>query len=163
MELILLWMFFITGIVLFIRFAKKYPLQEWLICYLLAAHLAIFLGQLVVSYELLYYPVKLFPQFRSSVLYEYLLLPIMSVYYYYQTSSNSSMFRMLRVALLISGTSTVFEVVLEKNTDLIHYIQWHWYYSLISIFLFLLAIRFLMKQIVKMGESGPRGQARQSD
>ncbi|TRM12151.1 hypothetical protein FH966_10905 [Lentibacillus cibarius] len=153
MELILLWLFLITGIILFIRSSKKHPFQEWLICYLLAAHVAVFLGQLVVNYELLYYPVKLFPEFESSILYEYLLLPIMSVYYYYQTSSsNSSIFRMLWVALFISGILTVFEVVLEKNTNLIQYIYWHGYYSLISIFLFLLAIRFLIVQIMKMGE-----------
>ncbi|GGJ96633.1 hypothetical protein GCM10007063_18860 [Lentibacillus kapialis] len=151
MERILLWLFLIIGIVLLIKSFKKNPLQEWLLGYLLAAHLAVFLGQLVVNYQLLSYPVKLFPSFESSVLYEYLLLPIISVGYYYQTSSWTSISRLLGMALLSSAALTIFEVILEKNTDLIQYIHWYWYDSLISIFVFLLMIRFLMKQIVTSG------------
>ncbi|GAA0427894.1 hypothetical protein GCM10008983_00160 [Lentibacillus halophilus] len=150
MEMMLLWLFFIIGIVLFIRSWIKHPFQEWLLCYLLAAQVAMLLGQLVVHYQLLDYPVKLFPQFESSILYEYLLLPMIIVHYYYQTSSRSSIFRMVWIALASSGILTIFEVILEKNTNLVAYMQWHWYYSLISIFLFLIIIRFLMKQIVKL-------------
>ncbi|SFA84320.1 hypothetical protein SAMN04488072_102265 [Lentibacillus halodurans] len=143
MEVILLWLFLILGLVLLCISFKKPHLKDWLLCYLTAAYFAAFLGELVVYYQMLSYPVRLFPLFQSSVLYEHLLLPLVCIYYY-QSSYNKGILTCLLKALLYSSVLAAFEILLEKNTDLIHYISWYWYYSLTSLFLFLLLVRSLM-------------------
>ncbi|HLS08763.1 CBO0543 family protein [Lentibacillus sp.] len=143
MGIILLWIFLILGLILLNIAFKKQPLKNWLLCFLIAAYFVTILGDLVVKYELLSYPVQLFPLFQSSVLYEYLLLPVMCVYYY-QRTYRRGVFNWFWMALVYSSFLTAFEVLLERNTDLVHYITWNWFYSLVSQFLLLLFIRWLM-------------------
>lgn len=143
MEMILLWLFLILGVVLLSKVLRKPPLKNWLLCFFIASYPATFLGGLVVHYHLISYPVQLFPQFQSNVLYEYLLLPLVCTYYY-QASYHKGVFSSWWQALVYISVLTVVEILLEKNTDLLHYINWNWYYSLISQFLFLLLVRWLM-------------------
>ncbi len=89
MELVILRLLFMLGLVLLFFSLRKPPLKEWLLCYLLAAYFGTFLGDLAAKHELISYPVKLFTQFQSSVLYEYLLLPLLSIYFYRNTYRSS--------------------------------------------------------------------------
>ncbi|WP_010530274.1 CBO0543 family protein [Lentibacillus jeotgali] len=143
MEIILLWLFLILGIILLTVSLKKQPLKDWLLCLLAAAYFASPLGDLVVKYEFLSYPVQLFPQFQSSILYEYLLLPLMCLFYF-QSTYHKGIFSCIWQAFLYSAVLTTFEVLLEIKTALIDYIHWGWFSSFITQFLFLLFIRWLM-------------------
>ncbi|TFJ94385.1 CBO0543 family protein [Lentibacillus salicampi] len=146
MDIILLWLFLILGLILLTISIKKGSLINWLLCFWLAAYLITFVGDLVVEYQMLTYPVQLIPHFRSSALYEYLLLPLICVYYY-QATVHKSLSHSIWRAFIYSGLLTAFEVILEVNTDLIHYITWNWFYSLAGQFVLLLLIRWLMRLI----------------
>ncbi|ALX47258.1 CBO0543 family protein [Lentibacillus amyloliquefaciens] len=152
MEIILLWLFLISGLVLLTIALKKHPLKDWLICFFASAYFATVLGDLVVKAELLSYPVQLAPQFQSSVLYEYLLLPLICIVYY-QTTYQTSFFYWCWQAFVYSSVVTFVEVLLETHTALIYFDSWHWYYSLISLTLFLLFIRCLLRLIYVVKKS----------
>ncbi|MFD1361057.1 CBO0543 family protein [Lentibacillus salinarum] len=158
MEKILLWLFLVLGVILLSISIKKAPLKDWLLCFLTAAYFTTFLGDLIAKYHLLSYPVQLFSKFQSSVLYEYLLLPLMGLYYY-QTTYHKGVVDWCWQALAYSSVLTAFEIILEQNTDLIHYINWHWSYSMVSQFLFLLLVRWLMwliNDVARKREDGKR-------
>ncbi|QKY68803.1 CBO0543 family protein [Lentibacillus sp. CBA3610] len=157
MEMVLLWLFFISGLILLYIALKKPPLRSWLLCLLTAAFFTTFLGDLVVKYNLLSYPVQLLPKFQSSVLYEYLLLPLMCVFFY-QTSYHKNVLNWCWQALVYSSVLTAGEVLLQQNTDLVHYINWSWFHSLLSQFLLLLFIRWLMWLINDVAQR--RGRSR---
>lgn len=150
MDFILLWFFLILGIVLLYISLKRPAFKDWLLCMLIAAYFITFLGDIVVKYQMLSYPVQLLPKFQSSVLYEYLLLPLMCIYFY-QSTYCKGVFDWVWIALVYSSVLTAVEVLLEKNTGLIHYITWSWFDSLVSQFLLLLFIRWLMGLINKGG------------
>ncbi|GAB4074037.1 hypothetical protein GCM10028778_15400 [Barrientosiimonas marina] len=162
MDMILLWVFFIAGVGILIILLQRPPLKEWLLCFFIAACLASFLGQLVVSSNLISYPVKLFPIFKSSILYEYLLLPLLSVIYY-RTTYRKDIYSSLCQAFIYSSVLTVLEVLLEQGTDFIHYISWNWMFSLVSLFSFLLIIRYIMQLINKVTQRKERNQAHSDD
>ncbi|HLS07674.1 CBO0543 family protein [Lentibacillus sp.] len=151
MEVIVLWLFFFLGIILIFNTIRKPPVKDWLLCLLTAAYFTTFLGDIVVKAGLLSYPVKLFPQFQSSILYEYLLLPLMCIYFY-KTTYHKTVFDWIWQALVYSSVLTVSELLLEQNTNLIHYINWSWFHTLASQFLLLLFIRWLLQLINKISE-----------
>ncbi|SFD45205.1 hypothetical protein SAMN05216238_101402 [Lentibacillus persicus] len=143
MEIFLLWLFLISGLVLTGILLTKRPLIQWLLCFFIAAYFASFLGDLVAKAGMLTYPVKLFPQLQSSVLYEYLLLPLICVRHV-QITYQSSFLKWCLYAFFYSGVVTIVEVLLEKYTALVHFINWNWLYSLISVMFFIVGIRLLM-------------------
>ncbi|WP_396265821.1 CBO0543 family protein [Halobacillus shinanisalinarum] len=146
MEIIILWFLHILGVVVFIFSLRKPPRKDWLIMFFISAYLAIILGVLVVEGHLITYPVSLYKHFQSSVLFEFLLFPVLCTYYY-QTSYFTGVFGMVWQAGVYSGVLTIVEFCLERYTELIKYLQWDWYYTFISVFLFMLSVRFIMELI----------------
>ncbi|WP_305853291.1 CBO0543 family protein [Halobacillus amylolyticus] len=141
--MITLWCLHILGLVLFIFALRKPPRKDWLLMFLISAYFAIILGVIVVEEHLLTYPVSLFKHFQSSVLFEFLLFPVLCTYYY-QTSYFTGAFGIIWQAVVFSGVLTIIEFCLERYTDLIRYLQWDWYYTFTSVFLFMVSVRFLM-------------------
>lgn len=94
-----------------------------------------FLGLLVVELHLLEYPVRELAEVnRTSFLYEFLVYPITSIFfclYYPQLRS-----KLIKIIYIVTFTTclTIPEVLFEKYTDLISYMNWAWYISWISIY-----------------------------
>ncbi|WP_079528110.1 CBO0543 family protein [Halobacillus hunanensis] len=149
MEIIMLRVFLFIGIGLFILALRRPPQKDWLLIYFISAYFGSFIGALVVAHHLISYPVTfLKPPFHSSVLFEFLLLPIVCTYYY-QTSYQSGIFGFIWQAGFYSSVLTIIEFFLEGYTDLIEYHQWKWYFTLITVFTFLICVRSLMWVIHK--------------
>lgn len=148
MEIIALWFFLALGVFLLILSLRKPPRKDLLLLFFTAAYLGSFLGMVVIEAQLITYPVKLLQSFPQNVLFEALLLPTICIYYY-QTSYQSNMIGSIWQALVYSGFLASAEFFLEKYTSLIKYLQWEWYYSWISVLIFLVLVRFLMKLINK--------------
>lgn len=143
-ELILLF-FFVLSIVLFIFCLRKQPIKEWLLSFLLTAYFAYILGAIVVELGWIQY-LALGDYVNGGYLYELLLLPVINTYFY-QTSYRSTVRGILFQCVLYTTGLTIVEVILEKYTELIEFVSWHWTYTLFSVFGFMLAIRFLLKLI----------------
>ncbi|MFD2923092.1 CBO0543 family protein [Halobacillus naozhouensis] len=149
MEIIMLRMFLFIGVGLFILALRRPPQKDWLLIFFVTAYFGSFIGALVVEKNLISYPVTfLKPPFQSSVLFEFLLLPVLSMYYY-QTSYHSNVFGFIWQAASYSSVMTIIEFFLERYTDLIEYHQWKWYFTLITVFTFLICVRSLMWVINK--------------
>lgn len=144
MEKVLLWSLFCLGIVLFFYSFRKKPRKDWLLIFMLTGYVASILGVIAVERRMVTYPVRLFPQyFSTSVLYEHLLLPVVSIYFY-QTTFEAAPKKIFGVAFLYTAVLTSIEVFLENTTRVIEYHEWNWFYSFISIFGLLLFSRMVV-------------------
>ena len=118
--------------------------------FLLTSFFSIFIGVLVVEKKMIEYPISFLSNyFSSSILYEYLLLPVVCIYFYQATYYSRYPNIILKCALYTS-VLTIIEVFLERYTDLIEYHTWTWIHTFISIFFLMMFIRILMKLINKL-------------
>ncbi|MFD1039054.1 CBO0543 family protein [Virgibacillus byunsanensis] len=147
MDRLLLWLLLIIGIGLLLFSLRKVLITDWVIIFLLTAYFSVFLGVLVQGNEMLDYPVRfLSAYFETSLLYEYLLLPVVCIYFYHSSYHSSYLMIVLQSALY-TAILTILEVIFERYTNLIQYHKWSWMHTFISIFLLLIFIRFIMRLI----------------
>lgn len=147
MEIIILWSLLIIGIALFLYSLRKPPIKDLLLIYFMTSFFSIFLGVIVVEEKLIEYPISFLSNyFSSSLLYEYLLFPVVCIYFY-QATYNSKYPSMILKCLLFTSVLTIIEILLERYTDLIDYLNWSGVHSFISIFFLMLFIRISMKVI----------------
>src|SRR5690554_3376922 len=119
MERAILWALLIIGVALLIFVLRKPPLKGWIIIYLLTSYFSIFIGVLVVSNNMLEYPVRFLAQyFDTSILYEFLLFPVVCIYFYQRTYTSRYVSILLQCALFTSILTAV-EVLFERYTHLI--------------------------------------------
>lgn len=144
---ILLWLILILGIALFIFSLRRPPLKDWLLAFAIAAYFAVIIGSIVQGIHLVEYPITFLKEvFPSSLLFESLIFPVVNIYFY-QTTYRSSVLSILVQGVLYTSALTIGEVILEKYTSLIEYIHWKWFITFVTVFCFLLAVRFLLKLI----------------
>jgi hypothetical protein len=93
------------------------------------------LGLAVVEYGLLAYPVRFFADVnRSSFTYEFFVYPaVCAIFNAYYPYSKSKFNQFLYYAAYCTAL-TIPEVIIEKYTDLLVYINWSWYWTWISLF-----------------------------
>ena len=144
---IILWILALVGICLLLLNLRKRPFKDRLIVFLITSYYSSILGIMVVGEGMLSYPVNLFnTHFDSSLAYEYILFPLLGIYYY-QSTYSSTWKGIVVQAALYSIAITVIEVILEKYTGFIDYKSWNWTYTLLSSFSFFVIVRYLMKMI----------------
>ena len=126
---------------LLIPFAfKREKLKDWLLIFFLKGYIASFLDQIIVKKKRISYPVRFMSKyFDSSLLFDYLLFPLLCVFYN-RTSEKSNLHSIFLQSLIYTTPMTVLEVILEKKTNLIQYKKnWNWlitYSTLVVTFLF---------------------------
>ena len=126
---------------LLIPFAfKREKLKDWLLIFFLKGYISSFLDQIIVKKKHVAYPVRFMSKyFDSSILFDYLLFPILCVFYN-RTSEKSNLHSIFLQPFIYSTPMTVLEVILEKKTNLIRYKKkWNWlitYSTLVITFLF---------------------------
>ena len=132
----------ILGIgLLLIPFAfKREKLKDWLLIFFLKGYISSFIDQIIVKKKKIVYPVRFMSKyFESSILFDYLLFPILCVFYN-RTSENSNLKSILLQPFIYSTPMMILEIILEKYTNLIKYKRdWNWmitYLSLVITFLF---------------------------
>lgn len=149
MERIILWALFIIGITLLFFSFRKPVIKDWIIIFLLSAYLSTFFGVLVVEEKMLRYPIRILSKFfDTSLLYEYLLFPVVCIYFY-QTTYHSRYISIALQCALYTTALTIIEVLFERYTDLIEYHTWTWMHTFISTFFLMIFVRILMQLINK--------------
>ena len=113
---------------LLIPFAfKREKLKDWLLIFFLKGYISSFLDQIIVKKKHISYPVRFMSKyFDSSILFDYLLFPLLCVFYN-RTSEKSNLHSIFLQSFIYSTPMTVLEVILEKKTNLIRYKKnWNW-------------------------------------
>lgn len=140
-EKLILWGILFLGILLLTFCLWSPPIKDKLLVFLFTAYCSVIFGVIVVEKGMLSYPVNLFDRyFNSSMLYEFLLLPLTNVFYF-KTTFHSSWIGMIGQGIVYATALTFAEVLVERYTNFIHYKTWTWQASFISIFLVLFLIR----------------------
>ncbi|MBM7660349.1 hypothetical protein JOC85_001116 [Bacillus mesophilus] len=124
---------------------KRERLKEWLLVFFLKGYVSSFIGKLVVKNKHISYPIRFMPKyFNSSILFEYLLFPLLCVFYN-RTSLQSKPVSIILQSLLYSTPMTIIEVLLERYTDLIKYKRkWNWVITYVTLVITFLAVRMFM-------------------
>jgi hypothetical protein len=127
MQKTLLKVFLVIGILLLPFAFKREKVKDWLLVFFLKGYISSFVAQLVVRNKNISYPIRLLPSFLNiSVVFDYLLFPLLCVFYN-RTSLFSKPIYVFIQSLLYSMPMTILEVILEKYTDLIKYKNnWNW-------------------------------------
>ncbi|WP_087973494.1 CBO0543 family protein [Oceanobacillus rekensis] len=150
MEKIILWLTLIIGIALLLFSFRKAPTKDLLLIFLLTAYFSIILGVLVVEEKMLEYPINfLSNHFSSSLLYEYLILPVICIYFYLVTYYSRYPSIIIKCAIF-TFVLTFIEVLLERYTDLLEYHTWTWVHTFIGVFFLIMFIRTLIMLIHKL-------------
>ncbi len=140
------WM--ITAISVF--FIPKYYYRRASISFLFMIFVSWFLGIIVVEYDLIEYPKRFLASVNeTSFTFEFFVFPVIGVFFnLYYPASSTRWKQFIYTAALTTGI-VIPEIIVEKYTDLIEYINWTWYISWISIFATFALLRFFYKWYFK--------------
>lgn len=140
------------GLILLPIALRKEPKKDWIVVFLLKSLVSGFFGNIIAGNKLLEFPVRFFPKaFKSSIVYDSLLFPLLCVFYN-QTTYKSKLVSIIIQAFIYSLPMTGVEHILEKKTNLIKYNKWHWYYTLITLVITFLSVRGALGIIRKLAK-----------
>lgn len=101
--------------------------------FLLAQFFSWILGLVAVQFAWLDYPVHEFAKANSSsFLFEYFILPTLCVYFVLRYPTQKRLVLRLAYFAVIVSAFTIFEVVIERFTDILEYHEWKWYWTWLS-------------------------------
>jgi hypothetical protein len=128
-----------TGILFFL---PKKKIRLAVVAFLFQQMITFLIGLVVVELGLLEYPVRLFASInRTSFTFEYYAFPVVCAAFNVWYPNHRSILIQSGYYAGFSSVLTIVEVLIDKYTDLITYVHWEWYISLISIFFALLIAR----------------------
>jgi hypothetical protein len=94
-------------------------------------------GLLVVEFRLIEYPVREFQiATLSSFSFEYFIYPAICVVVVLRFPFRKSIWHKIGWFALFPTAMTILEVLIERYTNLIKYINWTWYWSWLSLLLY---------------------------
>lgn len=83
------------------------------------------------------YPVQLFPKEnqvnQSSFTFEFFVFPVVAIIFSLKYPTKTNKFNKFLYYLIFISFFTMLEWIIERNTNLVHYIKWKWYWTLISV------------------------------
>lgn len=134
-----------------LNFIPKSKWREASIIFLSQQLITWFLGLLIVELHFIEYPIRELSKVnRSSFVYEFLLFPLVSVFFcIYFPTTKAKWYKLLYISAFCTGIS-VPEVTFEKYTNLIHYIHWGWYFTWLSTFSTLVLVYIFYKWYFKL-------------
>lgn len=151
LDVLILYVIYATTIIS-IAFVPKNKRREASIAFLFQQFVSWFLGLFAVELNLIEYPIREFSRINgTSFLFEFLVYPMIGVFYCMYFPFNSTRWKKIIYTGAFSTSITIAEVIIEKYTDLAHYINWEWYWSWGSIFATLYLLSRFYKWYFKLG------------
>lgn len=130
----ILVVFWVTTIVLLTMYIPKNKLRNGIVAFLYKQVVTWLFGILVVEKGLIKYPVRLFEKAnKTSFTFEYFIFPSFCALFNLHYPQNKNKLIKFLYYVFHSGIITGIEVLVEKNTNLIKYVKWRWYYSFVTI------------------------------
>ncbi|WP_100012901.1 CBO0543 family protein [Lentibacillus sediminis] len=132
---------------------KKPSIKDWLLAYLFNGITNGFIDNVLASHKLLQYPVRYLPKtFKSNVLFDFLVYPTFTVFFNQLTDKDKPKTILLKL-LAFTVPTTLFEYLIEKNTNLLKWNKkWKWYHTLISMTLKSLVTRGVVGCVRKISD-----------
>ena len=132
---------------------SKKKAREASFIFLMAQFPSWFFGLLVVEFGLLKYPYREFSKSNTtSFTFEFLVLPILNIFFNIRYPKSNNKMKVLKHYIIYGGIVTILEVILEKYTNLIEYVKWHWTFTLITLMLFFYLLRIIYLWYFKIGK-----------
>jgi hypothetical protein len=110
-------------------------------------------GLLVVEFGLIEYPVRELSKANStSFTFEYFIMPIMCIFFilYFPDTKKIPSKMLFYIEFLLPFT--IIEVIVERYTLILKYIQWHWYFTFISMLIVFYIVRVGYKWFFKINK-----------
>lgn len=121
-----------------LAFIPKNKLRDASIIFIFQQGVTWFAGILAIGFNLLEYPVRELAKVNgTSFLFEFFLYPVITIFFCINyPKTNSIWIKFLYLGAFATGLTglTVPEVIIEKYTNLITYIDWKWYYTWSSVY-----------------------------
>ncbi|MDD9270222.1 CBO0543 family protein [Paenibacillus sp. GCM10023248] len=134
MDMIILWSAWIVTAILLIIFINRKTLLQAILSFLFMQVPTWLFGALVVQGGLIEYPVGILEMaYKASFTFEFFIFPAVSAIFNVHFPKQKSWLVKSIYTLSFPTVITIIEVVLEKHTELIKYVNWTWYLSFISI------------------------------
>ena len=124
----------VTLSILLIWLVPQDKIREAMVIFFFKQVLTWLFGTIVVDKNLIEFPVRLFPRAsNTSFTFDYFAYPAICVFFNLYYPFGESMASQLLHYVLYSSGITLFEVILERHTNLIKYIRWKWYWTWITL------------------------------
>ncbi|MDR6882881.1 CBO0543 family protein [Bacillus sp. 3255] len=127
--LLAVWAIALTGLLL----VPKRHRRKAQVAFLFQQFICWILGLIVVQNNWLDYPVRELKRNYSSLTFEFIAYPAIAVYLNIYYPAMKTKWTRLLFVLAFPAAITVVEIILEKNTELIDYHSWSWYWTFASI------------------------------
>lgn len=119
----------------------KSKIREATLSLLFMQSLSWIFSGITVELKLIAYPVRFFSYaFRTSFTFEYIIFPVVSVLFNLYFPRNGTLLKKISYTIAYPTVLIIGEVILEKFTDNIEYLQWNWFYSWISMLVTLIIV-----------------------
>ena len=144
MEWVIKWIFLLISLGILFYWIRNPPFKDWPLVFFSTGYFSVLIAVVLVEKGWFSFPTRFLSEhFQSSILYEYLILPVISVFYN-RTTYFSKMIGILGQAILYSIPMTVIELLMEKYSDLIEYHKWTLLHTFLSLILLFVCIRYLI-------------------
>lgn len=154
LDRIVLLISWISIAVALIFFIPRNRIREAWVAFLFKQAITWPIGLWIAHKNMIKYPVRIFENSTTtSFTFEYFAYPaICALFNIHYPKSKNKLKRFIYYIAYTSGI-TVFELILEKNTDLIEYISWSRYWTWITIFITFYISRQYFKWFFRIKES----------
>lgn len=131
----------VFGLIMFANLMRKPPTKDWLLIFLFKGYISSILDKTIVTKNKIIYPVKLVKWFDISFVFDYILFPVVCVYYNQITKSSSLIWIIIKI-FYFSIPMTLLEYFFETRTSLIKFRNgWNIYHSFLTMSLSFLVSR----------------------
>lgn len=133
LDIIILILIWTIGVLLFVCFTQKRK-RKLLLAFLICQCLLWASSLVYTSLDLIAFPIREFPIATDLlVTTEYFFYPLLCGFYIIYEPKGSFFFRVIYLSICTSLLVS-FDVILERYTNLIEYVQYGWYWIWISFF-----------------------------
>lgn len=135
-EIFILIAAWLITLLLLIWFVPKAKFREAIVIFFFKHIITCIFGLLVVEFRLIEYPVRLFSYAnKSSFSFEFFIYPGLCILFnLYYPALKSRLIQFLHYAGYCTAM-TIIEVLVVKYTNIAIYLNWHWFYTWITLFL----------------------------
>jgi hypothetical protein len=142
------WLITIT---LLIFFVPKARIREAIVIFMFKQMITWIIGLLVVELRMLEYPVRSFAYAsKTSFDFEYFIYPSFCVLFNLYYPEGKSFTKRFLHFIYFCSFLTGIEVVVEKYTDILVYLDWSWYITFVTLFITFFMSRQFYKWFFKI-------------
>lgn len=151
-EKAIITIFWIITSLLLWKFIPKEKAREAMLAFMFLQIITWLIGLAVVQWGLIRYPVRpIFPNANaSSFTFDYFVYPAICALYNVHYPEDQSLGKKILYTAEYTSAVTVVEVLLEKYTQLIQYVNWNWYWTWITLYISLYISRVYVRWFFKI-------------